>query len=572
MRFSFLPATLTVAALALSACAGLPRERGYAQADALVQARLGAAPDWAARLDATAPPPEIPRDPLGVDDAIALAFAHSPRVLAAYARIGIGRAELDDARRLANPTLGYSRLTPDGGGGSQITRSVSFGLSDLLQLASRKRFANGDFERLQQSVADDLLALASDTEAAWYAAVGAAQIQAMRDLVADAAEHAATLAQRFFDAGNINRLQLELERAAASQARIDAVHAQADALRARAALADLLGLPLHASWRTQAQLPAPADTAFDGEALVALALERRLDLAAARRDVALREDALGVTRRWRWLGDVELGYEREREGDGTLMRGPSLSLGLPIFNQGQGAVGRAQAQLLDARAALDASALDVQNGVRAGIERLALARDIAERYRRVLVPAREAIVGRTQEQVNFMLRGVFELIAAKQAEYDAYQAYLEAVRDYWTARAELRRLVGGALPDDVAQREATIGVEAIVPVAVDASMDHSQHGMAMPAEGTGAAPSDPHAGHDLAPPEVAEGEDDPHAGHHMPAQDEHDPHAGHDMSRPAPVDAGGDPHAGHRMPSPESDGDPHAGHRRHDEAPTQSDE
>ena len=78
------------------------------------------------------------------------------------------------------------------------------------------------------------------------------------------------------------------------------------------------------------------------------------------------------------LGDVEVGYEREREGDGTLMRGPSVSLGLPIFNQGQGAVGRAQAQLLDARAALDASVLDVQNGVRTGIERLVLARECCD--------------------------------------------------------------------------------------------------------------------------------------------------------------------------------------------------
>jgi len=42
-----------------------------------------------------------------------------------------------------------------------------------------------------------------------------------------------------------------------------------------------------------------------------------------------------------------------------------------------------------------------------------------------------------------MLVGAFELILAKQAEYDAYQEYVEAVRDYWVASAELERAVGG---------------------------------------------------------------------------------------------------------------------------------
>lgn len=571
MRSIVVPAAVLAASLVLAGCASLSPERGYAQTDALVDARIGSAPDWSSRLDAVAEPAAVPREPLSVATSIRLAFAHNPRVLAAYARLGIGRAELDAARRLANPSIGYSRLTPEGGDGSQITRSLSFGLGDVLLLPSRKRLAGGDFERLQQSVANDLLVLASETEAAWYAAVGAGQIQAMRDVVASAAEHSAALAQRFFDAGNINRLQLEQERAAAAEARIAAVRAQADALRARADLAALLGLPFEGDWQPQAQLPAAPDTVFDADTLTALALDQRLDLAAATRDVALREDALGVTRRWRWLGTVEVGYEREREGDGTLMRGPSLALGLPIFDQGQGAIGRAQAQLLDARAALDTTALDVHNGVRLGIDRLALARDIAERYRSALVPGREAIVARTQEQVNFMLRGVFELIAAKQAEYDAYQAYLEAVRDYWVARAELRRIVGGALPDDAEVLQATLGVDAILPAAVDAPMDHSQHGMTMPADDAGAAASDPHAGHDMAMPKVADG-DDPHAGHHMPAQDRDDPHAGHDMSTAVPVGGKSDPHAGHRLSSPASDEDPHAGHRMQDDAPAEGDE
>lgn len=566
-RFS-VPVAALAAGLLLAGCAGLPRERGYAEADALVATRRGDAPDWSVRLAPDATPAPLPDTPLTPDDAVRIAYTHSPRVLQAYARLGIGRAGLEEARRFANPSFGYGRLSPDGSDSHKITRSLTLGIGNALLLPSRTRLATGEFERLQQAVADELLVLAADTESAWYAAVGAAQVAAMRDVVADASEAAADLAQRFFDAGNINRLQLEQERAAAAQARIDAVRAFADARRARAALAELLGLPLDGTWRTLDRLPAPLDTTFDADALTTLALDQRLDLAAARRGVALREDALGVTRRWRWFGDIELGYERETEPDGGRMRGPSLSLSLalPIFDQGQGALGRAQADLLDARAALDATVLDVHNGVRLGIDRLALSRDIAARYRDVLVPGREAIVARTQEQVNFMLRGVFELIEAKQAEYDAYEAYLDAVRDYWTERAALRRIVGGALPGDADTPAATLGVDAVLPKADEA---HDHHGMdhAAPAQddphahhrkqaATETPPADAHAAHRAA------SEHDPHAAHRAPAGKD-DPHAAHRTQTPDE-----DPHAAHRhatddKPTKPTD-DPHAGHHKHD--------
>ena len=47
-----------------------------------------------------------------------------------------------------------------------------------------------------------------------------------------------------------------------------------------------------------------------------------------------------------------------------------------------------------------------------------------------------------------MLVGVFELLQARRSQLDAYQSYVEAVRDYWLARTDLRRSVGGVLPGE----------------------------------------------------------------------------------------------------------------------------
>ncbi len=457
---------MVATALALAACASLPPERGYAETRGLIGSQRPLPDHWSLldRERALA----FPAAPIDVDEAVTLALFHNPRIREAYARLGIGRAELEEARRLANPTFGIARLSPQGDGSPQITRSLSLGFTDLLMLPARKRLAAGELDRLQKAVAAEILAMATEVEVAWYEAVSAQQIGAMRDLVAKAAEHAATLAQRYFDAGNINRLQLEQEHAAATQSRIAALTAHVAALRARSHLGGLLGLPADLNWTLRAEIPAPQSVEFSADDLIPLALDSRLDLAAARQAVTIREDALGVTRRWRWISTLDLGYERERESDGGVSRGPTLALALPLFNQGQGALARAQAELLQARAELDAQVLAVHNAARLGVEQLSLAATIAERYRTELLPRRESVVARTQEQVNYMLVGVFELLAARQQEYDAYQGYLEAVRDYWIARVELRAAVGGRLPDDDRVPESTLGVEAILPPASDA--------------------------------------------------------------------------------------------------------
>ncbi len=458
------------ATVSLAGCASLPPDRGYSETSDLVEARLGAAPTWSGgqKVDTV-----TPTEKLDVQAAILFAFAHNPQIRQEYARLGLGRADLEQARRISNPSVTYSKLDVVGGAGVQITRGAAVLFSDLLLLPSRTRLAQGELDRLQTMVAARLLALASEVEIAWFKAVGADQVASMRELAALAAERSFTLAQRFFDAGNIGDLQLQQERAQATLARIDAVRADANALRARAQLAGLLGLSTTADWRTDDRLPAPLEDLPNVGELVDLALQQRLDLSAARQNVALREDVLGVTRRWRWLGSVDLEFERESETDGGRLEGPAVGLELPLFDQGQAEVLRADAELIDARAELDAQLLHVANEARMAVEQLATHRDIADRYRRILVPAREAIVARMQEQVNFMLKGVFELIVSRREEYNAYQEYLESVQDYWISRAELRRIVGGRLPDDDRSRPATIGVEAMGAAAVPADMGHA---------------------------------------------------------------------------------------------------
>ncbi|MEJ1960756.1 MAG: TolC family protein [Gammaproteobacteria bacterium] len=450
-RFYSCALAVLASAVFVGGCASGPPHRGADEVSSLVTARGLSTLKWPAEPESHSTPAPL-SGPVSRMDALSYAYANNAQVRELYARLGIASADVVEASRLANPRLGYVDLSPSGGGLSQITRSISIEFTNALLLPSRARLAQGEFRQRQESVADALLDLGARVETAWYDAVAAKQVAELREIAATAGDASSEMAQRLYSAGNLSPKALALEQAASAEQRVSAARAKADAILARATLAEAMGISTRLGWEVPSRLPAVVESAsLDEVALLKQAETLRLDLSSARLDLATREDLAGVTRRWRWLGDVEAGYAHESDTDGSRLRGPSLAIQLPLFNQGQGAVARAGAQVEQARARLDETELRVKNDVARGLDRLASAREVADAYRTAVLPQHELLVSSTQEEHNFMLVGVFELLQARRTQLDAYQAYLDAVRDYWIARTDLRRAVGGSLPDETHQ-------------------------------------------------------------------------------------------------------------------------
>ena len=548
MTVRFRPAALAVAlSVALSGCASLAPRPGDTDINALLAERRGPQVKWSA---VGQPPPERQAidqwlgAPMTAEAAVRVAMLRSPRLQQEYARLGLARADVLEAVQVSNPTLSLSRSYLDPGSGYNRLASLTLPLADLLVLPVRTRLARAEYERAKLEIAGAVLNVAADVEAAWYTYVGAQQVADMRTAVAGGADAAAELAQRFFDAGNISELQLKQEQAAASEARIIAARARADAGRARLTLNTLLGLSGEdAAWATSDRLPMPVGAEDDPQQLAELARTSSLELLAARQQADILMDALGITRKLRWLGGSEIGYERERDADGTRLRGPTLDLELPIFNQGQAKLARAEALLAEARARVAQAELGVDNAVRLGAEQVRELSQVVAIHREALIPQREKVVERSQQEQNFMLIGVFELIQAKVQEYNAYESYLEAVRDYWLARVELMRAVGQRLPSDAAIGDRTPSVQDILtPSAQEAmpGMDHSGHGMSsMPTAPADAMEGMDHSGMDMPAKPGASAAPTPVPTDAMEGMD----HSGMDMSAkpaapaPAPSDA-----------------------------------
>lgn len=435
------PLLVATFSLLLGACASVPKGRGVPEVRALAAAR-GAEVPVAEQVSTLAQ--QALAKPLTLQRAVQLALLKNPQVQTEFARLGLAAADVYDAGRLANPQFSAAVMTPDAAGGvNQVTFGIGQRISDLLLLPARRRLASGEFERTQADAAQAIVNLAADVEAAWYAVRGAEEIATLRAEQAQAATTAAALSQRLFEAGNVSARDLAQAQAEASGEQLTAEALASELKQARTQLIWLMGLgPEQASWHTEGDIALREAAAPDIAALETEALEKRLDLASRRRAVALLEDGLQEAHRWRYLGEVSVGVETERQTDRSRITGPNLAIELAVFNHGDGKLARAESQLALAQSSVRLLELEVRRDVRAAAERVISAQQRGKALADTLIPAREAVYARTKEEVNYMLQSPFELIRARQQWLEARQQQLEAARDYWLARASLSRAIG----------------------------------------------------------------------------------------------------------------------------------
>jgi len=460
----------------LAACSAVPPDRGRGTVDALLERHGIATGATSTPHEPTPGASALGTAPLDLTAAIHMALSHNPELRGRYAELGFAAAEVYEAGRLSNPTLSLGYLFV---GRGDLDNEKSVGLSQsftgLILLPARRRLADAEFARVQHAVAAAAQQLAHDVALAWYDLAGARESAQLQAEIARTARLAADLAERYFDAGNLERGELAESRAAAAAARLDALRAEMETADSAARFSRLLGVRSPPDgWRLPRGLPEPALAEVDPKALLQQADQGRLDLAAARQAVARQADALGVTHRFRYLGEIELGPVWEWNEDGMRSVGPHLGMELPLFDRGAGKVARAEAALALAGTELDALEIDIVTEVEraSAAARNALAR-YAE-YSTVLLPARREVVARTQERVNFMLTGPFDLLQAKQDEFQAGLGLIEAAADFWHARVELARAAG--LPPPAPTAPARLSARQLTRSVTSAEASHAQHG------------------------------------------------------------------------------------------------
>lgn len=384
---------------------------------------------------------------LTAQSAVAIALLNNRSLQAEFEEIGISQVELAQASRLRNPRFeGLWRL-PDRG---PKVVNAEYGLAqdflDLLVLPMRKNIAARNLEATKLRIAHQVLTLAEEVQGAFYTVQAGQQLTNRLALIAEVNEAAADIAKRQHEAGNITDLEFQNEQAAYAKSRLDLARAQAQLRADREKLNRLLGAwGAQTAWQVESELPPLPEKERTFEDLEALGVSQRLDLTAARNAVANMQSALKLKKSVRWLPVVEVGVSAEHELDRTWVLGPSLSLEIPIFDQGQPELERLAAEYRRAARNLEALAVNVRSEVREARDALVAARDVVEYYQKILLPQSQRILHETLLQYNAMQLGNYVLLSAKEHEALAERETIEALRDYWITRARLERVLGGSL-------------------------------------------------------------------------------------------------------------------------------
>jgi cobalt-zinc-cadmium efflux system outer membrane protein len=436
----------------LAGCAQVPKEAGFGDVKSLVGQRVDYRLYWNREAEADREVEkaveELLKNELTSEAAVQVALLNNPNLQALYEDLGITQADVVDAGLLANPVLfGRARFPNKSEESANYEIEVTQNFLDLLMLPARKKLSAIRFEQVKLQVADEVIRMVAEVRKSYFSVLGAGQIRNLRNEITRAAGNAFELARRLHSAGNIGDLELARENAHFEQSRLELAASETALLDAREQLTRLMGLwGSQVSWRLPEQLPDIPAEEMPLEHLESAAIENRLDLAAERKSAEALAQALGITIDWRWVGHVEVGISTERETDKTWVTGPSLAIELPIFNQRQADIARLAAQLRRSQKRLTARAIEIRSEVRSLRNRLLMQRNLIDHYRRTVLPLREKIVDLTLKKYNYMLMGAFDLLIAKQQEFEAYQKYLEALRDYWIIRADMQRSLGGRLP------------------------------------------------------------------------------------------------------------------------------
>ncbi len=440
MSMKFTAPVLVMAPLLLASCASLNPDAALAPVAHNIQTALKQPLQWTRsdadqqRIDAQVQ--ALLQAPLSADAAVRIALLNNPALQADLEALAVVDADRVQAATLPNPALSLARLRQ--GSSTEWDRSLQLDLAGVLTMPLAQRIAALRLEQTQADVTLRALQLAHAVRRAYYAALAAEQGLALSEQVHTAAQASAELAQRMRQAGNWSALQQAREQMVLAEAALALAGALQRRLSSREALLLLLGLATDpARLVLPPTLPDLPERLEDTPDMMQVALERRLDVVAAKQANVRLAGELGASRIVGLVNVLELGVLRNSHSDAASEHGVELRLELPLFDWGQARQAKAQARYREALQRTAQTALNARSQIRQAQASVRSSYQIARQWRDQIVPLKQRISEENLLRYNGMLIGVFELLADSRAQLASRIGAIEAQRDYWLAQADL---------------------------------------------------------------------------------------------------------------------------------------
>lgn len=375
-------------------------------------------------------------DGLTRDEARRIAILNNRRLQAALEEIGIAKSELVEAGLLTNPRLdSIVRFPLDPG---TLEANLFFFLSDLWIVPARREVA---LFRTQTRLARVGILIVEVGTEALLAYDDLLFRNAERDLLASTLKVNQDTEERMkvrYAAGQANDAEVLRATGTALDTRVELARAEREQKQSRARLDELLGLPDEfLGYTLSGSLEALPDGGWSADQATAFALERRLDLAASRSEIKALEARLTLERA-RVFPNVQVGGGFEGDLKGGNAGGPALRAELPIFDQNQGEISRAQYELRQAVKELGASELEARRDVTEVLADLEFHRFHAKLYQEAIEATRQKAVDYADRFTDLMQLNFLFLLDARRDQLESRRGYLRSLRGWRAAQARLQ--------------------------------------------------------------------------------------------------------------------------------------
>lgn len=382
---------------------------------------------------------------LTVDAAVQIALLNNPHIQAIFEEIGVSQADLVEAGLFSNPVFDlFIRYPNKKNFIADIEYTITASLIDLFLIPLRTKVAKAELEQTTLRVTNEVLDVAFEVEQTYYDLQAAEETLKITQSIVELTSIHGEIASRQKAINNINSLEFQQIQSRFLDAKVEAARIENEIIHLKEKLNKLLGLSKDVQYSISNNLQELDYEGLPVDRLECVAFRERLDLQVARFEVVRLSRKLGVEQWWVYTNG-RIGIAGERDPDGLNTLGPAFSGAIPIFNYGQAARMRLRAELRQAQDELETLEIRILSEVREAHKLLMNNLEIINDYRLQILPMQNKILTSSEELYNVMGLGVDRLLENKRQELQATSNYILSLRDYWIARVQLDRALGGKL-------------------------------------------------------------------------------------------------------------------------------
>ncbi len=383
---------------------------------------------------------ELLARPLTQDSVVQVALLNNQGLQATLLGIGVFPADLVEAGLLSNASFAVERHRAADDARADAAREFV----EMVTTALRKRPMGSALVGTRRHVTQAISDLVADARATLYGLQAAEQSASVcRDAV-ESTGIAADLSQRLHRAGNVDQLRLQTEQRFAAQAQLDLTAAEGISTQTRERLNAIMGLWGSATrWRIAPRFPDLPATEAPLATLESLAMEQRLDVAAARQEIVAIVEGRGLTNLLQWVPTSSLEpYEESGSQAADSSASSNVHFMLPVLDWRPGTMPPEHTIFLQKQQRYKALAVEVHSKVSVAYTRLISARARVQLYQQTLLPLQAETLRQAELRYNAMALGPLELFRIRQEETSIENQSIAAQRDYWVARTDLEHELG----------------------------------------------------------------------------------------------------------------------------------